>query len=214
DRPGWRFLLFGFLGFFLALQVRLITGLLLAVPFVWTLIANRRVSRVAQLIVVSATGLLCFQGVKFLQVLVATDEFSLDSMDRISTYQLRQLEHLQAKSQIPIAEMSFPERVLAILYRPFPWEVWDINSLVFTLENTFPLVVMVLGIFFIVKDRLRFPMQLLGLFEVGIGMILIYAFTLNNFGIIYRMKSIFSPFLLLPFIWVIYVRFVREKFIR
>jgi hypothetical protein len=214
ERGGWRFLLLGFLGFFLALQVRLITGLLLAAPYVWGLLVTRKIPRVAQVMVTLVTALLCFRGVKFMQVLVDTDELSMHSIDRISTYQLQQLGQLQAKSQIPFDEMSLPERVLAVLFRPFPWEVWDLNSFVFTLENASLLILMLIGLFFIFKERLRLPRQVLGLFGLGIGMVLIYAFTLNNFGIIYRMKSIFLPFLLLPFIWVIYEKWiVREKFI-
>jgi hypothetical protein len=214
DRSGWRYLLLGFLGFFLALQVRLITGLLLAVPFIWEVISSKKNSKTSKVIVTSVTALLCFRGFKFMQLLVATDELTLNSIDRISTNQLGQLEQLQAKSQIPLGEMSWAERVVAILFRPFPWEVWDFNSLVFTVENTWLLILMVLGVFLIIRDRPSIPRQLLGLFGLGVGMILIYAFTLNNFGIIYRMKSIFSPFLLLPFIWVIYVKWILgEKFI-
>ncbi len=212
-RAGMGPVFLGFLGFFFALQVRLIAGLALFPLLLIPLGLSKKIAIGVRVTMSLIAAVLFVQGVRFMGVLTQVNEVSLESIQRVSSDQLEFLSDLGAKSHVPVIEMGFSERMLAVLFRPFPWEVWDIYSLVFALENMVLLMLTGLGIFFIIKHRMRIPLRMLGFFGMAIGMVLIYAFTLNNFGIIYRMKSIFLPFLSLPFIWALYRRFVNWKFI-
>ena len=203
-RAGTGSVLLGFMGFVLALQVRLIAGLALFPLLLLGLASHWRAAGGIRVVFSVIAGLLFVQGVRFMGILTQVEELSLESVHRVSRDQLEFLVDLSAKSQIPLAGMSFPERMLAILFRPFPWEAWDAASMVFALENLGLLLLLLSGIFLILRYRMRIPLRLLGFFGMAMGMVLIYTFTLNNFGIIYRMKSIFLPFLSLPFIWALY----------
>ena len=202
DRTDPKSLLLAFLGFFLALQSRVVVGLVLAIPFLILVLANRETSRRLRLAICGLTGLMLMQGLVFLQrALFGEDEINLQTIGEVSEQQLGFLEGFGANSQINVTGMGFFERLSAILLRPFPWEAVDSHSLVYSLENAFLILVIFLGGYYLLKDKRMIPLLLLAFFATSLMMIVIYAFTLNNYGIVYRMKSIFLPFLSLPFIW-------------
>ncbi|WP_026970198.1 hypothetical protein [Algoriphagus terrigena] len=202
DRADAKSLLLAFLGFFLALQSRVVVGLVLAIPFLVLVLANRNTSRMLRFAICGVTGLMLMHGLVFLQrALFGEDEISVQSITEVSEQQLGFLEGFGANSQINLSGMGFFERLSAILLRPFPWEAVDSHTLVYSLENAFLILVVFLGGYYLLKSKRMIPLPLLTFFVVSLMMIVIYTFTLNNYGIVYRMKSIFLPFLSLPFIW-------------
>lgn len=199
----FRLLLLSFLGFYLALQVRLITGLVLTVPFVLFVLANHKVSWLSRLFILVPTTFLSIRGLFFMRLLAQVEEISLGTLQRVSEYQLSFLDGFGAGSRIPMKDMSIPSRLASVLFRPFPWEAVNLNSLLYSLENLVLLVLMVCGGCFMIRMKMAPPHLVLIFFAVAVVMVLIFAFTLNNYGIIYRMKSIFLPFLAMPFAWVL-----------
>ncbi|GAB3219765.1 hypothetical protein J0A67_04955 [Algoriphagus aestuariicola] len=197
-------LLLVFLGFFLALHTRLVVGIILAIPCFLPVFSCTSVSRRLRLIVSGIAGLMLLQGFIFLRfALFGEDDVSIGAIREVSEQQLEFLGGFGAASQIDFSGMGFFGRLSTILFRPFPWETADIHSLVYSLENTFLVFVLVAGGIVLVLLESRPPRTALAFFAISLAMVIIYTFTLNNYGIVYRMKSIFSPFLSLPFIWAI-----------
>ncbi|MFC4872367.1 hypothetical protein [Negadavirga shengliensis] len=106
--------------------------------------------------------------------------------------QMAFLRTFNAGSEVPMETYSFPEKLWTVWFRPI-WEheggIWFLAA---SLENSFALLLFSLGIWgLIFRKRKTVPLFLIAGSAVGILMCLLYAFTLNNLGIMMRMKSIY-----------------------
>ena len=126
------------------------------------------------------------------------DKLTWKEVVDFSENQLLFLSSFNAGSELPMKDYSWPERFFTVLLRPLwpktssPW-FWAA-----AMENTFILVTIVGGMTgYITKTRLWLPPFLLLGLGYALGLMGVYAITLNNLGIMMRMKSICTIFILL-----------------
>jgi hypothetical protein len=106
--------------------------------------------------------------------------------------QMAFLRTFNAGSEVPMETYSFPEKLWTVWCRPI-WEhkggIWILAA---SLENSFALLLFLLGIGgLIFRKKKTVPLFLIAGSAIGMLMCLLYAFTLNNLGIMMRMKSIY-----------------------
>lgn len=187
----------------IAFLVRPIAGLILALPVLYSLIthvANKTWQRVG---VVFLAGTVCVFGGLHLKKITHISGWSWDALQKFSNSQFEFLDGFQAGSWVDMQSMSYLKRYWTILFEPLPWAAWDFHSLVFSFENLVLLLGLAMGLFLMIKFRLSIPVSLVQMLFSVIIMYMVFTFTLNNFGIIYRMKSIGLPFLYIYSAWLI-----------
>lgn len=121
------------------------------------------------------------------------------ALEEFSKGQFAFLEGFSAGSEVPMDSYSWPRRIWTITFLPLDLgngSIWHIAAAV---ENGFSLLLLFLaGIRWIgAGGKVSFPAFLLYGIAVGGMLILAYGLTLNNMGIIMRMKSFYMPFFLL-----------------
>lgn len=91
------------------------------------------------------------------------------------------------------------EKLITVVFRPFIWELKDFWSLAAGLENTFLVVIFCIAVYglFYLKGRINIPLYLWIALIYGMLLSVLYSITLNNLGIIMRMKSIYLPFFII-----------------
>ena len=151
-----------------------------------------------------------FLGGRWLWVYSHMEAFSISDLLRFSEEQLSFLASYGANSALPMLDYSLTWRMISFLFRPFIWEVWDGFSLVFALENSLLLLLLVCSILFGIKYLKSFSLSLGLLFCFTILIAFIYSMTLNNYGLFYRMKSVWLPFLYIGLLWLIWPFIIRK----
>jgi len=97
---------------------------------------------------------------------------------------------------------------LSTLFRPLPWEAWNVTSIIASLENLFLLALSLIAI----AKVILYPNRIINLlskpfltycllysisFTIGLSM------SVTNFGAIFRLKSAFLLFLILPILFLV-----------
>ncbi|WP_209330493.1 hypothetical protein [Lunatimonas salinarum] len=186
------------LGIFLALMTRPIHGALLIGMVLFFVITDPNVrSAPYRWYLWSTIGTAGIVALLILQRQTHLPAFSLQALADFLSSQQRFLESFGAFSYVPMHEYTWPERLWAVLFRPLPWEAVGIWQWAAALENSLLLLAFIAAIvrYCWYRPHLHLPRFLtMGLLLTG-GMLLIYMVTLNNLGIIMRMKSIFTPFI-------------------
>ena len=131
------------------------------------------------------------------------EDISWQKLRNLSDIQLDFLTGLNAHTEIPMEGMNSLERLFAVTFRPLIWESWDFLSLIFALENSWLLLILILGIGFSWRKAVQMPLSIKYYTITAFAMFLIFTFTLNNMGLFYRMKSIWLPFVHFTFLWLI-----------
>jgi len=186
------------LGLFLTLMTRPIHGALLLLIASAQLIIKPKVQSSCYRWTLWS-GLVLGATVAFVILLRQTHLSSL-SMDAVLDFlssQQQFLESLGAKSYIPMQEYGLAARIWTVLFRPLPWEAQGIWQWAAAIENMLLLISCTMAALLYSWNRpsLRLPHFLVtGLVLTGC-VLLVYSYTLNNFGILVRMKSIFMPFI-------------------
>lgn len=197
------------LGLLLAFWVRPAFGIVLgAVSFVFVL-ADRDLGTKTKVLIAALGFVAGSLGIWKLSVMMHLDEISLTAIFRFSESQFDFLAGFQANSEIPMAEYNWLQRIWALLYRPSIWEASGFWSFAAALENSVGLFLTILGmvaLFFIQKSKLPvlLPRFLIIAIFVCVGMCVVYGLTLNNLGIIMRMKSTYMIFWYFSF-WMLVV---------
>lgn len=197
------------LGLLLAFWVRPAFGIVLgAVSFVFVL-ADRDFGTKTKVLIAALGFVAGSLGIWKLSVMMHLDEISLTAIFRFSESQFNFLAGYQANSEIPMAEYNWLQRIWALLYRPSIWEASGFWSFAAALENSVGLFLTILGmvaLFFIQKSKLPvlLPRFLIIAIFVCVGMCVVYGLTLNNLGIIMRMKSTYMIFWYFSF-WMLVV---------
>ncbi|MBD3627853.1 hypothetical protein [Cyclobacterium sp.] len=122
--------------------------------------------------------------------------FNFKWIGMIIDWQNAFLSSFGAKSSIPMREYSFPEKFMAVWFRPHPWETRNFWTFAASLENTMVLLIAITGIWGMGKRKMKIQEPFfywLVLIYAAI-MSLIFILALNNLGILMRMKSIFVIF--------------------
>ncbi|MEZ9747787.1 hypothetical protein AB4320_24200 [Vibrio splendidus] len=123
------------------------------------------------------------------------------SLSTISDYvDHRQTLNSQGGSSLDISSMTYPEQVFSYLFRPLPFEINSITTLLSSLENVILLLMFSfsLMIYFKVKARkVKFDFQVSFFVFYILGSLTILATTTANLGIAVRQKWMVMPFIIL-----------------
>lgn len=195
----WLFLVLGVL---LSFWVRPIAGVVLGgVAWVYFLfqvgISVRIKSAVSILVVV--VGILALNKVF---IAMHLEEYSLEAVGQFIAGQQEFLRGFAAGSEVPMESYGWGQKLWTFFFRPFWHEVRDFWDLAAALENTLAFVLLIglvlgQGYAWYKKKRVSVP----GVFYAGLAVMVlmgvVYALTLNNLGIMVRMKSTYMVFLYL-----------------
>ena len=131
------------------------------------------------------------------------EEASAEGFDKFATGKAEVLSRASAGSGIDISSYPFPLKVLTFWFRPFFFDVRNINGLIASLEN------LVLVIVFIKAMRTNpigafkaAPFVIKGLVIFLLVGTLAFSQSLGNVGIMIRMRNMFLPGLIIYMMWV------------
>jgi hypothetical protein len=146
------------------------------------------------------------------RILVAmhVEEYSLSALREFSAGQLAFLRGFGAGSELPMEDYTWPQKLWAVFFRPFWMDIKDFWDVAAVLENSISLllwVVLLVGFLYSWKNKLLlgFPPVFYAGLILAVLMMLVFALTLNNLGIMMRMKSTYTLFCYLPAWRVIYL---------
>lgn len=131
------------------------------------------------------------------------EEASAEGFDKFATGKAAVLSRSSAGSAIDISSYPFPLKVLTFWFRPFFFDVRNINGLIASLEN------LVLVIVFVKAMRtsplIAFkaaPFVIKGLVLFLIVGTLAFSQSLGNVGIMIRMRNMFLPGMIIYLMWI------------
>lgn len=211
--PGRMILLF--MGLLLTLMVRPLQGLVLVIavlaviPFHQFLYPYRK-----KVIPLSILFIISIFAYRFVQGSLIYG-FNLNWIGDLLDWQNQYLASFGATSFINMREYNWLEKVAALFFRPYLWEVRDFWTFAAAVENAFTLGFFILasGCFFLLPKPFKLPVYLWVALGYGLLLALLFALTLNNLGIIMRMKSIYLPFFSLISLYL-YFELVRKKAVK
>ncbi len=187
----------------LALAIRPHIVLFLMVGFGLAYILGGKISvfqRVAFSTVLLGIGLAILPAVlEFAKI----EEASAESFDKFAEGKANVLSRASTGSAIDVSSYPLPLKILTFLFRPFFFDVRNINGLVASLEN------LVLVIVFIKAMRTKplqafkaAPFVIKGLVFFLIVGTLAFSQSMGNVGIMIRMRNMFLPGLLIYMLWI------------
>ncbi|WP_373707507.1 hypothetical protein [Kaistella sp.] len=187
----------------LALAIRPHIVLFLMVGFGLAYILGGKISvfqRVAFSTVLLGIGLAILPSVlEFAKI----EDASAESFDKFAEGKAAVLSRASTGSAIDISSYPFPLKVLTFWFRPFFFDVRNINGLIASLEN------LVLVIVFLKAMRSKplqafkaAPFVIKGLVFFLIVGTLAFSQSLGNVGIMIRMRNMFLPGLLIYMLWI------------
>lgn len=143
------------------------------------------------------------------------EDASADSFDKFAEAKASVLSRSHTGSAIDISSYPFPLKVLTFWFRPFFFDIRNINGLVASLEN------LVLVIIFVKAMRSKplqafkaAPFVIKGLVFFLIVGTLAFSQSMGNVGIMIRMRNMFLPGFLIFILWVFSYeqerRFIRK----
>ncbi|WP_040417881.1 hypothetical protein [Cyclobacterium qasimii] len=184
------------IGLLLTLMVRPIQGLVLTIsalmvlPFHKTLIPYRK-----KIIPIAIFLIFSIFAYRFILGSLVYG-FNLKWIGDILEWQNQYLASFGGASSINMNDYNWVEKFSTILFRPFIWEVKDFWTFAAGVENIFILAFSILGFWSLyqLKFQFKIPLYLWTVLVYGILLSFLFSLTLNNLGIIMRMKSIYFPF--------------------
>ena len=199
-------------GWALCLLIRPLIGFVLLPILIYQLVVFlRKRDFVLGFRVLLILVLLLFKAGQHFLTYLHINEMTWESLRQIGNKQLSFLAEFDSNTMLPINEMNFLERILAVFFRPYIWESWDFYSLIFALENTWLILIMGFAIAYSWEKAVQIPLSIKYYAIIAFGMFLIFTFTLNNMGLYYRMKAIWLPFWHITFLWLICAASPRLK---
>lgn len=205
-------ILLGILAILIAWWVRPISGAMLALVCFLSLIRDKKISSRIRYLIIILFGLVGGFAFYRLTVMMHLESYSWKALLDFSNQQMNFLQSLQANSEIPMQDYNILERIYALILRPDWADVNDFWTFAAAVEHTTFVLLLIGAIITFFKHRIIKipPLIVLGVF-FGLGMILIYGFTLNNLGIIIRMKSTYMIFFYIASSFVISRNYVFRK---
>ena len=109
----------------------------------------------------------------------------------------REIQNTEGGGAIGISSMSLPLKIVAYLFRPFPFEANSIPQLAASADNMIMMFMVLVGVFNMIKQRSLRRVEL-NYFALIYSMLalLVLAMTTANLGIAVRQKWMFVPMLL------------------
>jgi hypothetical protein len=127
------------------------------------------------------------------------EEVSIAALLQFSAAQLEFLRGFGAGSEVPMETYSWSQRLGTFFFRPFWNDIRDIWDLAAAIENSIAIVLLVgliSGLLFAWYQKVGISIP--KVLYVGLGVLvlmgIVYAMTLNNLGIMMRMKSTYMLF--------------------
>ncbi|WDF46950.1 hypothetical protein PQ459_00375 [Chryseobacterium sp. KACC 21268] len=131
------------------------------------------------------------------------EEASADGFDKFAAGKADLLSRASTGSAIDISSYPFPLKVLTFWFRPFFFDVRNINGLIASLENLILVIVFVKAIR---TDPIAAfkaaPFVIKGLVFFLIVGTLAFSQSLGNVGIMIRMRNMFLPGLIIYMMWI------------
>lgn len=198
------------LSFFLIFMVRPHIAAMMLISYVIYFIIQARVPAVFKLILLPIIGAGLFLSIGFVQTYVGLEDASIDG---VSSYiDKRQGYNQGGGSSLDISSMSYPMQMFTYIFRPLPFDVNNIVSLVTSLENT---VLLFLFVYILLKIKFKLKTLLQGkhlwLFTYAFLTCTILALTTPNLGIATRQKWMFMPILIYLLIFAFYQNKMNNK---
>ncbi|MDO6439170.1 hypothetical protein Q4534_17240 [Cyclobacterium sp. 1_MG-2023] len=186
-------------GLLLSLMVRPIQGLVLTIsvlmvlPFHKTLIPYRK--KIFPLAIFMILSIFAYRYIKGSLIY----GFNLEWIGEILDWQNQFLASFRGGSSVDMQGYNWIEKLVTVFFRPFIWEARDFWSLAAGIENTFLAIIFCIAVYslFYLKGRINIPLYLWTALIYGMLLSVLYSITLNNLGIIMRMKSICIPFFII-----------------
>ena len=191
-KKGWYWLA---LGVFLSYLVRPLQGAVLlgiALPVVW--LDKGLVFRL-KLWLIPVMVVIAWYMVQFLLYITHMDGIAPSEIVGFSEEQFRFLDQFAAGSAIPMGDYPWWRKFWTLFFRPFWGEGNSFWQWMAILENSISLILFLcIPLLLINKTWKKTPLWLLWALVFGLVIMMVYALTLNNLGIIMRMKSFFMIF--------------------
>ena len=183
----------------LSFAVRPLNGAIMLVLLGVRLITIKRAQLPGKWIWAGVLALLVLGAVYRLLYQTHMPVLTLTALEEFSRGQFAFLEGFRAGSEVPMATYSWPRRIWTIAFLPLDMgngSFWHIAAAV---ENGLSLLLMGLAGISCIGAGMKVALPAFLVFGMALGVFLImaYGLTLNNLGIIMRMKSFYMIFFLL-----------------
>lgn len=192
------------LGIAILILVRPFWGILVLLPTALMAFIKTRKQLIPTIALVLFSVWSCWFGARWIWERAHLEDFSLAAIQKFSNEQLAFLATFKANSALPMQEMNFWERLLAVSFRPFLWEVWSVQSLIYAFENLVFLILILVIPFAIRLRKIQFRWEAVSVLLIILLVWLSFSMTLDNYGVFYRMKSIWLPPLYIVLLWLIW----------
>lgn len=111
----------------------------------------------------------------------------------------------KAASAIPMNEYNLPLKIFTFLFRPFIFDISNVQTLILAVENTVAFILFIWAFKLRLKWKIKLPYQVQAILFYSLIATLFYSYRDTNLGIIIRMKNQLFPFLLVvPFYIISY----------
>jgi len=111
----------------------------------------------------------------------------------------------KAASAIPMNEYSLPLKIFTFLFRPFIFDINNVQTFILAVENTLALILFIWAFKLRLKWKIKLPYQIQAILLFSLIATFFYSYRDTNLGIIIRMKNQLFPFLLVfPFYIISY----------
>ncbi|MGN6211727.1 hypothetical protein [Parafilimonas sp.] len=111
----------------------------------------------------------------------------------------------KAASAIPMNEYSLPLKIFTFLFRPFIFDINNVQTFILVVENTLALILFIWAFKLRLKWKIKLPYQIQAILLFSLIATFFYSYRDTNLGIIIRMKNQLFPFLLVfPFYIISY----------
>ncbi|WP_162340660.1 hypothetical protein [Cyclobacterium salsum] len=191
---GWGYLL---LGLVLSLMVRPIQGLILVISVAGILPFHPGLRNYRKWVI--PLGAVLIVGILGYRWLLGSLEYGFHFrwIGELLDWQHRYLDSFGGNSRLPMDDYSFPEKLAAVFFRPYPWEAEGFWPLAASLENSLFFLLLVAGSLALLQRGMNrsIPFFYRIVFVYGILLSILFALALNNLGLIMRMKSIYTVFM-------------------
>jgi hypothetical protein len=130
-----------------------------------------------------------------LTIMMHLEAYNMQGLRDFISSQFQFLEHFHAASYIPMEQYTLLEKLGTLFFRPFWHEIRGFWYFAAAVENTTLLILLIISVSIAIKNKsVKIPQAVIfGLFY-GCMIAVILIFSLNNLGIIIRMKSTFMIF--------------------
>ena len=203
----WVFLV---LGVVISFWVRPIAGLVLGLVAWICFLFQKGISFRVKSLVSVLVLIIGFFALNRIFISMHLEEYSLEALRQFNAGQMEFLSGFGAGSEVPMESYGWIQRLGTVFFRPFWFDVKDFWGVAAAVENSLAFLLLVGLVFGLTYSRykkiqLSVPKTFYAGMALALLMGIVFSLTLNNLGIMMRMKSTYMIFLYLPAWRVIYL---------